>query len=298
MTRSLSVQVVVFHNSLVELQRLASGVNATVRHACATTAIDDVHIAFGDCSVRPSLTKDERELLRVEVGPDIDMSYEFFDANLGSGGGSNRLMERFDSELIWVLNPDTVPAPNALVELVETLAPDDVAAVDARQVPVESPKGFDVATGDASWVSGACMLLKRRAALAVDGFDAHHFPMYCDDVDLSWRLRIAGWRVCHAPTAVIFHDKRLGTDGRPTSSDFEHESGVLSRLFLAHRYSRPDIVEATLSWVDQRGTDPHRRAVETYRSRLEAGDIPEQIADPNGVANLDTDYYGPSRFQY
>lgn len=298
MTPSLSVQVVVFDNSLAELQRLVSGISATVRHARAASAVDVVAIAIGDASANPSLTDPEIDLLRGAVGPHVDISYEFFGENLGSGGGSNRLMERSDSDLIWVLNPDTVPAPSALGELVAALQPEDVAAVDARQLPIESPKGFDPETGDAAWVSGACLLMKRAAATAVDGFDAHFFPMYCDDVDLSWRLRLTGWRVRHAPTAVIFHDKRLGADGRPLASDFEHESGMLSRLFLAHRYDRPDVVQTTLAWVDEHGTDAHRRAVVTYRARLDAGDVPKPIADPTGVADLDTDYYGPSRFRY
>lgn len=293
----LCIQVVLFDNSIPELRRLIAGIDATVRHARAAAAIDDVHVAFGDSSVARLLTDEDVAQLRVHLDQ-VAVSYEFFDANLGSGGGSNRLMEGSDSELVWILNPDTVPTPTVLTELIGVLQPDDVAAVDARQVPIENPKGFDPVTSDAAWVAGSCLLMKRAAVSAVGGFDPHFFPMYCDDVDLSWRLRIAGWRVRHAANAVIFHDKRLTADGRPAASDFEHESGVLSRLFLAHRYNRPDVVQMTLDWVDERGTDPHRQAVATYRTRFKEGDVPAPVPDPTGVADLDTDYYGPSRFYY
>lgn len=307
MTASLCIQVVLYDNTLAELRRLVAGLGAAIRHARAAAGVGAVEVAFGDSSSSPLLADDDLERLRADLnaGDDpepVPVSYEFFDANLGSGGGSNRLMECSDSELVWVLNPDTVPTPTVLTELVEALRPDDVAAVDARQVPIENPKSFDPVTGDAAWVAGSCLLLKRSAVASIGGFDPRFFPMYCDDVDLSWRLRIAGWRVCHAPNAVIFHDKRLTADGHPAASDFEHESGVLSRLFLAHRYHRPDVVQATLDWVDERGTEAHRRAVEAYRERLDAGDVPDALPDTGsetgGVADLDSDYYGPSRFHY
>ena len=64
----------------------------------------------------------------------------------------------------------------------------------------------------------------------VGGFDAHFFPMYCDDVDISWRLRLAGWKVRHAPRAAIFHDKRITIDGAVAISEFEITSGTLARL--------------------------------------------------------------------
>jgi len=295
---SCTVQVVLFDNPIAELRRLTAGVGAAVRSARRSSEIGTTTLVFGDSSATPSLSDADVESLQTVLGPEVEVSYVFFDENLGSGGGSNRLMEQSDSDLVWVLNPDTVPTPTVLSELLAALEPDDVAAVDARQVPIEHPKGFDATTGDTAWVAGACLLMKRAAVAHVGGFDAHFFPMYCDDVDLSWRLRLAGWRVRHAPAAVVFHDKRLGADGRTEASDFEHESGVLSRLFLAHRYNRPDIAQATLQWVDEGGTEAHRRAVATYRVRLDAGDVPEPLPDPDQVSDLDSDHYGPSRFEY
>jgi GT2 family glycosyltransferase len=142
------------------------------------------------------------------------------------------------------------------------------------------------------------MLVRRAASRAVDGFDDHFFPMYCDDVDFSWRLRMDGWKVRHAPLATVFHDKRLDDQGRPAASDFEHGSGLLSRLFLAHRYGRPDVVDATLTWAANSDLDAHQTALAEYRRRLAAGDVPPALAGAERVADLDSDYYGPARFSY
>ncbi len=56
------------------------------------------------------------------------------------------------------------------------------------------------------WFSAACILLRRDAFEQVSGFDEKMF-LYFEDVDLSRRLRHAGWRLGSVPGAVAFHVK-------------------------------------------------------------------------------------------
>ncbi len=56
------------------------------------------------------------------------------------------------------------------------------------------------------WFSAACVLLRRAAFEAAGGFDEEIF-MYFEDVDLSRRLRRAGWRLTSVPKAVAYHVK-------------------------------------------------------------------------------------------
>ncbi len=56
------------------------------------------------------------------------------------------------------------------------------------------------------WFSAACVLLRRTAFEAVGGFDEGIF-MYFEDVDLSRRLRHAGWHLSSVPGAVAYHVK-------------------------------------------------------------------------------------------
>jgi GT2 family glycosyltransferase len=56
--------------------------------------------------------------------------------------------------------------------------------------------------------SGAALVVRRRAldSVRVGGeYLDEGFAMYKEDVDLCWRLRLAGWECWYVPTAVAFH---------------------------------------------------------------------------------------------
>ena len=300
MSARIGVQLVTYQNEAAQLLRTLQAVEATITRARARRDVGDVTVRMGDCADRRWYSDDELESFRDTV-PSATFTYEFFDANLGSGGGSNRLAEGADDDFTWVLNPDTYPAPSCLSELLAALDVDDVGAVDGRQIPLEHPKDYDAATGDTSWASGCCLLFRRSAFDAVGGFDPHFFPMYCDDVDVSWRLRLAGHRVVHAPRAAVFHDKRFDEAGGVDASEFAQYSSGLARLFLAHRYGRPDLADELLAWIDGCGDDvtaAHRRVAQEFRRRRAEGDVPDRLPGAESVAQFIDGEYAAHRWTY
>lgn len=296
--QSVRIQLVVYRNEFASFRRTLTAVRACIRHARAHAELRDATVAIGDCSPTPTFDAGHVALFEAGLEGDAPVIYRFFDDNLGSAGGSNRLADEGDEDAVWVLNPDTYPSPTSLSLLLAELRVDGVGACDARQLPIEHPKGYDPQTGDAGWLTGACMLVRREAYHGVGGFDAHHFPLYCDDVDFSWRLRHAGWRLRTVPRATVFHDKRPGPDGRPFGSELEIESGSLAHLKLARRYCRPDVEQRDLLAFDASGVPALARAADSFRTLVRTGDLPAPLADAAGVAEVDEIYYGPHRFRY
>jgi GT2 family glycosyltransferase len=54
------------------------------------------------------------------------------------------------------------------------------------------------------WVSGACMMIRKRALQKVGTLDEGFF-MYWEDADLCKRMWIRGWKVVYCPHAAVIH---------------------------------------------------------------------------------------------
>lgn len=297
---SVQIQTVLFEPAPGEVDRFVRGLISAVANAKFRQAVGRITVSIGDSSPHRSIGPAHEQALGPHLAAcGIDaFRYRFFDANLGSAGGHNRLAEECDSTFVLVANPDTYLGPDLLCELVRPFDDPSVGAADARQLPLEHPKAYDPVTGDTSWASGACVMVRTGVWSHVGGYDAESFFLYGDDVDMSWRIRLGGWRVCHQPSARVFHDKRLGTDGRPLVSDAEVYYAAEAALLMAYKYSRPDLVGELVDGYSASDVAAHQRAAHRFLIRKKAGRLPDPI-DPEGrVAEFVGFDYGPSRYSY
>ena len=155
-------------------------------------------------------------------------------SNVGFGRGHNANAALGGAPFFFVLNQDCVLEPGVLATLVRSASMDarEIAAWELRQIPYEHPKAYDPATFDTPWASGAALLLRRGAFEGVGGFDANIF-MYGEDVDLSWRLRAAGWRIVYRPKLGVVHRTyRHANEVKP----LQVCGGALTNLCLRARY--------------------------------------------------------------
>ena len=155
--------------------------------------------------------------------------------NLGFAGGVNAGAVAAGAPLLLVLNPDAVPEPGALDELLRgfaalpeaaglapRLAGSDGASQAAWQLrdlpglgallaqalllPPPSGRSSEPAAGTPVQQPAAAALVLRRTALAaVGGLDERFFPAWFEDVDLARRLRAAGLQLCYWPAARFRH---------------------------------------------------------------------------------------------
>jgi hypothetical protein len=293
------VQVVLYGNDPAEVSRLTEGVARAGRRAVDEERAAACTIAFGDCSEAPVLDGDALAELAAACSAESVAApeYRFFGDNLYHSGGINELARGATDEWLLVLNPECYAAPDLLVELLDAVDDPRVAAVEARQIPLEHPKYYDPYTFATSWTSGACLLVRRAAYEAVQGFDADHFPMYCNDVDLSWRLRLAGHALRFAPSAAVFHDKRVDPHtGYPEPTPLEEYFGLLAGLMLTTRFDRVDLRSQTIAAVRAGGSAQQCRAVEDFVERLRAGSVPDALPHAASVADFVNGDYGRRRF--
>jgi GT2 family glycosyltransferase len=220
---------------------------------------------------------------------------EFFGANLGSAAGHNRLAAESDADVLLFLNPDARMAPDAVELLVRALRA-DVGIVEARQVPLDHPKDYEPVTGDTSWASTACAVTPRELFERLNGFDAATFFLYGDDVDYSWRARLAGRRVVFEPSAAVFHDKRLLVDaGWPVSPAEQYYSAEAS-LLLAYKYSNVERVDRLLGIFESSGEEFLQRVLAAFHARRAAGELPTRLDPEHTVARFIGDHYAQHRF--
>ncbi len=64
------------------------------------------------------------------------------------------------------------------------------------------------------WVSGACMVVRRRTLQEIGPMDERFF-MYFEDADLCRRAREAGWLVYYLPRVEVLHHTGASSRGRP-----------------------------------------------------------------------------------
>jgi GT2 family glycosyltransferase len=155
--------------------------------------------------------------------------------NNGFARGVNFLARQGTGDFLFLLNPDTELEPDCLEKLLQRSEADPrIAICEAKQSPREHPKTFDSTTGETTWCSGAAVLIRRAAFEELGGFDEHLYFMYCEDVDLSWKLWIRGWKCVYNRDAVVRHYTQDLVPGKRRT--MENYFSFRNSIFLFYRF--------------------------------------------------------------
>jgi GT2 family glycosyltransferase len=148
--------------------------------------------------------------------------------NTGFAGGVFQALQRVRTPVTVLLNNDAQARPGWLAALLRPLCGPHVAAVTSKLLlpdgRINSAGGIVTTSGyghdrgfgepddgrfdepaDVMYGCGAALALKTDAVREVGGVDPRFF-LYYEDVDLSWRLRLAGHRIVYVPDAVVAHE--------------------------------------------------------------------------------------------
>lgn len=174
--------------------------------------------------------------------------------NLGFAGACNQAAREGRGRWLVLLNPDAYPQPDWLAELMAATARwPGVSSFTSRQVMDEDPGvldglgdvmslpcipyrgGYlqrdpgDTPEGQVFSPCGAAMMIDRRLFLDVGGFDESFF-CYCEDVDLGYRLQLAGEPTVLVPGAVVQHVGSASSGG--SKSEFALFHGYRNRFWV------------------------------------------------------------------
>lgn len=187
---------------------------------------------------------------------------------LGFGANHNQAFRRSSGAYFAVLNPDLRLSENPFPTLRATLARENPVGVIAPGVQEETQKMADNARRfptpfrifkrilrsarkpdypladrpiPVDWVAGLFLLFPSKVFAAINGFDERYF-LYCEDVDLCARLRLAGHEVFWDPRISVFHQAQRHSHRRLNHLNW-HVVSLLrffnSEVFTAIRQRRP-----------------------------------------------------------
>jgi GT2 family glycosyltransferase len=179
------------------------------------------------------------------------------DSNVGFGRANNIGFRNTASELVLLLNSDTIANAGAIDHLITQIRQLPAAAVvgprlvdekgaaelsfgpmmgpfaELRQKLIQRAAGqrrIDAMTSRpraVDWVSGACLLVRRADAEAAGLFDERFF-MYCEDVDFCAAIRARGRRVYFAPGAEIVHLRGRSAASAPAATESAYRAAHLA----------------------------------------------------------------------
>ena len=167
--------------------------------------------------------------------PDIELT--LLPENFGFAKGYNEALKNINADYYVLLNSDVEVERDWLQPMVQLLEQDASNAacqpkllsfknknifeyaggaggwLDLFGYPFSRGRVFDISEKDAGqynntqqvfWASGAALMIKSHVYHQMGGFDAFFFA-HQEEIDLCWRMQLAGYKVYCCPQSVVYH---------------------------------------------------------------------------------------------
>ena len=209
----------------------------------------------------------------------------FNEENLGFIGSCNRGASLAKGEYLFFLNNDTVVMPNCLEELLETFKIVPKAGLVGAKLLY--PNGLLQEVGGIIWqdgsawnygrldhpnkpeycylrevdyCSGAGIMIPTNLWNQIGGFDTRYRPAYCEDSDLAFEVRKAGYKVLCQPLSKIVHFEGISSGTDLTKGVKKYQ--IVNQKQLIEKWA------AVLQTYRQNGVDPHLEREKKVKKRL------------------------------
>jgi GT2 family glycosyltransferase len=159
------------------------------------------------------------------------------DRNRGFAGGYNEALKQVESDYYVLLNSDVEVGPGWIEPVISLMEKDSSIGacqpkirmysdresfeyagaaggwLDHLGYPFAKGRVFDVCEKDLGqfdvaepifWASGAALFVRGRLYHELGGLDGYFFA-HQEEIDLCWRMQLAGYKVYCCPESVVFH---------------------------------------------------------------------------------------------
>lgn len=214
--------VILNYNGVAFLQQFLPSV-------MATTYINKRVVIADNCSIDNSL------MWLKENYPEIQLLQNT--KNNGYAGGYNWALKNIESDYYVLLNSDVEVCKDWIEPIIELMEKDNKIAacqpkilswhnknnfeyagasggyIDAFGYPFCRGRIFDFCENDLQqyntvektfWASGAALFIKSKIFHELGGFDERFFA-HMEEIDLCWRIQLAGYSIAIQPASVVYH---------------------------------------------------------------------------------------------
>lgn len=229
---------------------------------CHTPARLGTVIVADNGSTDESLTVLREEFPEVEVMA--------LDQNYGFSEGYNRAISAVDNPYVVLLNSDVAAEDDWLTPLWEYMEHHpDTGACQPKLLSYNHPEQFEYAGAcgglldrngypycrgrifdtcetdngqydtpmDVDWATGAALMVRRELYLELGGLDPMFFA-HMEEIDLCWRMRLAGYKIAAVPGGKLYH---LGGGSLPPSDPRKTYLNFRNNLLMMHKNLAPAI---------------------------------------------------------
>lgn len=167
-------------------------------------------------------------------------------------------------DLLVFLNNDMRVEPDWLVQLLQPFAAgDDTLFATTSRIEMQAPRtetgltrcfvrhgeirfvqppGVPGPLVPALWAGGGCSAFDRRKHDAIGGFEDLYYPMYVEDVSLSWQAWRRGWHCAYVHTSVVHHAHRGSSTKKFGRERLERLNWRNRELFFVRNVTDPLLV--------------------------------------------------------
>jgi len=196
---------------------------------CLSTLLNTSYPNFEIIVVDNSSKDGSVDLIKRSFGSSPRLTVQQNERNFGFAEGNNIGARLANGKYIVFLNVDTQTDSEWLTKLVEVMESDESIGAAQNKLLLFDHSTID-STGDfinfygRGWMRGygeqdkgrynkadevfsargAAMIVKKQVLEEVGYFDPAFF-MVCEDIDLSWRIRLRGCKVMFVPKSIVYH---------------------------------------------------------------------------------------------